>query len=299
MTKDTSYHDLLDNLYDGVYYVDHQRKITFWNKAAEGITGYKKAEVVGFSCADNILSHIDASGHQLCTNGCPLHKTLLDGEKREASVFLHHKSGHRVPVHIRITPILNEAGEVIGGIEVFSDRSKDQDMLQEIEIIRNENFIDPLTQIGNRRYAEMMFETRLYELKAFKVPFAVTLIDLDNFKRINDKHGHNIGDKALQMIAKSLKNILRGSDSIIRWGGDEIVLFLPDITKAGLYEVLERIQIIIENSFIMIKDEKTSLTASVGATFANKRDRLVSIIDRVDKLMYQSKNNGGNRFTVG
>lgn len=299
MPKDTTYHDLLDNLYDGVYYVDNQKKITFWNKAAEEITGYKKAEVMGSYCADNILSHIDASGHQLCTNGCPLHKTLLDGETREASVFLHHKSGHRVPVHIRITPILNEAGEVIGGIEVFSDRSKDLDVLQQLETARNENFDDPLMEIGNRRYAEMMFETHLYELKAFKVPFAVTLIDLDNFKCINDKHGHNIGDKVLQMIARSLKNIIRGNDSIIRWGGDEVVLFLPDITEAGLYEVLERIRIIIENSFIMIEDEKTSLTASIGATFAENRDRLDSIIDRVDKLMYQSKNNGGNRFTVG
>lgn len=299
MTKDTTYHDLLDNLYDGVYYVDHQRKITFWNKAAEDITGYKKDEVMGSSCADNILSHIDASGHQLCTNGCPLHKTLLDGENREAEVFLHHKSGHRVPVHIRITPILNEAGEVIGGIEVFSDRSKDQDMLQQIEAIRNENFNDPLMEIGNRRYAEMMFETRLYELKAFRVPFAVTLIDLDGFKGINDEHGHNLGDQVLIMIARSLKNILRDKDSIIRWGGDEIVLFLPDITEAGLNEVLERIRIIIENSFIMIKGEKTSLTASLGATFAKERDRLDNIIDRVDKLMYQSKNNGGNRFTIG
>lgn len=299
MLKDSDFFELLDNLYDGVYYVDQERKITFWNKAAEEITGFHRAEVLGTSCADNILCHVDASGHMLCSDGCPLFHTLRDGEKRETALFLHHKTGHRVPVHIRVSPIFNESGEISGAVEVFSDKSRDQEAYRQLEVIRKQNIIDPLMGIGNRRYAEKMFETHLYQLRTLDVPFAVAMIDLDGFKAINDCHGHNVGDQVLQMTARSLQNVLRAKDSIIRWGGDEIVLFLPGISTGGLKEVLERVRVIIENSFIMIENEKLALTASIGATFMNKGDRLEVVIDRVDKLMYQSKKNGGDRLTVG
>ena len=299
MTTNTTYLEILENLFDGVYYVDNKRKITFWNTAAERITGFKKNEVLGKACADNILRHIDAAGCEMCVDGCPLHETLQDGKTREASLFLHHKLGHRVPVHIRIAPIKDEAGEVIGGVEVFSDNSKVLEVLQQLEEVKKENFIDPLLKIGNRRYANMIFETRLYELKAFDVSFSVILIDLDNFKQINDRFGHNTGDQVLQMIARSIQNISRGLDSIARWGGDEIVLFLPNVTHQGLEDIAERIRIFVERSFMMIEEEKISVTASLGATFAKPEDTLERIIERADKLMYVSKNKGGNRFTIG
>ncbi len=299
MATNTTYLELLENLFDGVYYVDNQRKITFWNAAAERITGFKKNEVLGKACADNILRHIDAAGCEMCIDGCPLHETLQDGEMREASLFLHHKLGHRVPVHIRIAPIKDEAGEVIGGVEVFSDNSKILEVLQQLEEVKKKNFIDPLLQIGNRRYANMIFETRLYELKAFDVSFSFILIDLDNFKQINDSFGHNTGDQVLQMIARSIQNISRGLDSIIRWGGDEIVLFLPNVTGKGLEDIAERIGIFVEKSFMMIDEEKISVTASLGVTLAKPEDTLESIIERADKLMYISKNKGGNNYTIG
>src|SRR5689334_15269715 len=114
---------LLELLFDGLYYVDRNKKISFWNKAAEKITGYERAEVTGFCCADNILRHIDDEGHELCLDGCPLSATLFDGQVREAHVYLHHKRGHRVPVSIRVTPIRDAEGEIIGAAEVFADNT--------------------------------------------------------------------------------------------------------------------------------------------------------------------------------
>ena len=130
MSTNTSYQELLENLFDGVYYVNENRVITFWNKAAERITGFNRADVLASSCADDILRHIDETGCEMCKEGCPLHLTLRDGQMREASLFLHHKQGHRVPVHIRIAPIKNNDGKIIGGVEVFSDNSKSLDLLQ-------------------------------------------------------------------------------------------------------------------------------------------------------------------------
>ena len=111
--------DILDNIYGGVYYVDQNRKIRYWNKEAEKITGFSKAEVIGKHCYDNILQHVDDQGTNLCHNGCPLHATMEDGKKREANVYLHHKDGQRIPVTIRTVPLKDEKNEIVGAVELF------------------------------------------------------------------------------------------------------------------------------------------------------------------------------------
>ena len=84
---------------------DLTRKITFWNAAAERITGFSSTEVVGRRCLENILVHVDGNGCEVCKNACPLAATMNDGIAREADLFLQHKSGHRVPVTVRVTPL--------------------------------------------------------------------------------------------------------------------------------------------------------------------------------------------------
>ena len=84
---------LLDHIPEGVYFVDINKVITYWNMMAEDLTGYTTSELIGKSCANNILRHMDIAGHELCENGCPLQATIQDGKRREAQVFLHHKDG--------------------------------------------------------------------------------------------------------------------------------------------------------------------------------------------------------------
>ncbi len=102
--------EMLDNLSEGIYFVDANRRITYWNKAAETITGRTAAQVIGFKCADNILAHVDAKGTQLCAAGCPLASTMTDGVPRQVSAYMLHKKGYRVPVNIRVNPIRDERG---------------------------------------------------------------------------------------------------------------------------------------------------------------------------------------------
>ena len=104
-TNSGFYRELLDNLYEGVYYVDRQRRITFWNKAAETITGYSRREVLGHKCFQNLLKHVDDQGVSLCLSACPLAQTIQDGQPRSTSVYLHHKDGHRLPVAVRVAPL--------------------------------------------------------------------------------------------------------------------------------------------------------------------------------------------------
>jgi len=96
---------IIDNIHDGLYIVDKNRVITYWNKAAERITGFSAVEVMGHSCSENILTHIDGEGNSLCTGMCPLASTMDDGVMRETELYLHHKNGQRVPVSVRVTPL--------------------------------------------------------------------------------------------------------------------------------------------------------------------------------------------------
>jgi PAS domain S-box-containing protein len=107
------YRDLLENLADGIYFVDSERRITFWNRSAEQLTGYTREEVVGRQCYDNILNHVDLEGNQLCKTLCPLARTLQDGKNRSANLFLQHKDGRRRPVSIHISFFLS--GEPVRG----------------------------------------------------------------------------------------------------------------------------------------------------------------------------------------
>lgn len=124
---------LLDSIFDGVYIVDTNRHIVYWNKGAEAITGHLKNDVTGKWCGDNILVHIDENGLQLCRTECPLLRSLQTGINQNAKVYPKHKDGHRFPTETHIGIIRNEQGIVIGAIEVFNDISVSEEfrILQE------------------------------------------------------------------------------------------------------------------------------------------------------------------------
>ena len=112
---------LLDSLYDAVYIVDRERVILYWNHAAEQITGFSAAEVLGHSCKDGILNHIDENGKLLCYEGCPLLYAMENAGNTSAKVYPCHKQGHRFPVETHVTSILDEEGTAVAAIEVFRD----------------------------------------------------------------------------------------------------------------------------------------------------------------------------------
>jgi len=198
---DIQYKDILDTLYDGVYVVDTDRRIIYWNRAAERLTGYAAADILGSRCADNILVHVDAQGRNLCTSECPLAASMKDGTQREAEVFLHHKNGARVPVRVRISPLRNSGGEIVGAVELFSNNSDViavQERLRELEYFA---LIDPLTRVANRRGIEMYLHQHLEEVKRSGLRAGLLFLDIDDFKAVNDTYGHDAGDAVLSMVA--------------------------------------------------------------------------------------------------
>lgn len=113
--------ELLNFLYDAVYVVDNQRRIAFWNHGAEQLTGYQAPEVLGRSCREDILNHLDECGNLLCYEDCPLQHTLDSGEAQQVKVYPLHKEGHRIATSTQASAIRDEQGTIIGAIEVFRD----------------------------------------------------------------------------------------------------------------------------------------------------------------------------------
>ncbi len=290
---------ILDHLYDGVYTLNRERKISYWSKGAERISGFRANEVAGHCCGENILNCVDQDGERLCRSRCPVTGTLNDGQFREVQMYLHHKDGHRLPVYVRVCPIVDAQGQIIGAVDIFSDIPDRKAAAEQIEHLQKMAWLDELTQLSNRRHLEEQLQIGLDRLKRYNYPLGVIFMDIDRFKQINDTFGHTIGDKVLQMVAKTIALSSRRSDICGRWGGDEFLTIAPNADRAKLQTIAERTRMLIEQSFITTDSGLVQATVSIGIVQARSDDSTETFLSRVDKHMYQSKTSGRNRVTVG
>jgi diguanylate cyclase (GGDEF)-like protein/PAS domain S-box-containing protein len=289
--------EVLEQLQDGVYFVDLQRRITYWNRAAERITGYPAAEVIGSCCGDNILMHVDLEGTLLCEVGCPLTAVMGDGQSRSSEVYLHHRNGHRVPVLVRASPLRDESGVIIGGIELFTDISTQYAMAQRMRELETMAMVDTLTNLANRGHLEMELDARLQGFDRYRLPFGLLFMDVDHFKNFNDRFGHDMGDRALKTVAATLRATARPFDIFGRWGGEEFIGIIRNIDPLALRKMADRLRRLIEGSSIGVPGSRERITVSIGATLVRPGDTPTSIVRRADQLMYQSKQAGRNCVT--
>jgi diguanylate cyclase (GGDEF)-like protein/PAS domain S-box-containing protein len=290
-------HALLNQLGDGVYFVDRDRRITFWNQAAQRITGFAPDEVVGHLCQSNLLRHVDSAGRCLCTGQCPLAATMRDGQERRVQLFLHHQQGHRVPIEVRTMPVRDEQGQIIGAVESFSDRRVQQLDLERVTDLERAAYIDALTGIANRRYFQLVLEGRLADRRRLHRPFGLLLGDIDHFKLVNDTHGHLIGDRVLEMVAQCLAANARTGDLVARWGGEEFAIIVDDVAREGLCNIAERYRCLVAAAGLRDAHPPVAVTISFGCAVVEDTDASASLITRADQMLYQSKHAGRNRVS--
>jgi diguanylate cyclase (GGDEF)-like protein/PAS domain S-box-containing protein len=297
--KAASFHqDVCDNLSEGVYFVDKERKITYWNRGAKNLSGFDRDDAVGRHCHDNFLNHMDAEGRMLCHGGCPLAATLEDGKAREAEVFLHHKHGRRIPVAVRVSPVVDDSGKLIGAVEVFSSIAGQKELERRAKELEELAYRDSLTGLSNRRHIELKLRQALQEVHEFRRKTGLLLLDIDGFKRVNDMYGHPAGDAVLKVVGERLTKTLGPCGIAGRWGGEEFLLVVPDANLLELEALAERCRDAIESCRIPVEGKLASVTVSVGAALLKKGESAEAAVKRADELLYIAKCQGGNAARV-
>jgi diguanylate cyclase (GGDEF)-like protein/PAS domain S-box-containing protein len=296
--KDIAFEDLLDQLNDGIFFVDSGGLVTYWNSGAERITGLLRAEVMGTPCTASFLGHLDRHGEPVYADVSPTQLCLGDGRLREEELFIVAKSGQLVPVFMRVSPICDTRGEVIGAVEVFSDNSSKFAARERIEELEELALLCPVTEVGNRRYSEIAINNAFDELQRYNWRFGLLFIDIDHFKEVNDTHGHETGDHVLRMVAHAIRDCLRSFDFVGRWGGEEFIVLLPSINDDVLGPVAERCRTSVESANLQVEGKHITVTISAGAVIANRDENLTGLIKRADQLMYRSKSAGRNMVTM-
>jgi diguanylate cyclase (GGDEF)-like protein len=299
LPNDTIFGELLENQYDGVCFINSERKITFWNVGAERITGRPAQQVLGILMGSDILQHIDESGFALNEMNCPLVATATDGSPREKELYIRHAEGFPIPVLVKTFPIFSKTGHLVGAAELFSDNPILTRAKRRTESLEQTLAYDPLTLVGNRKHLEHRLRGALLEFQYSNIPFGILFIDIDNFKNFNDEYGHIIGDKVLHVVANTLRHNLRDTDTAGRWGGEEFLAIAFDVDEQELKTLAEKLRVLVKQTIIPAKGSIPPITISIGATLVQPNDTLESLIHRADKLMYRSKASGKNRVTIG
>ncbi len=290
--------EILSGSFEGIFLIDREKNILFWNKSAEKISGYPSSEALGRKCSDKLLVPIDDQGRLLCSELCPLNKIQTGTSNQILELYIHHREGYRLPVLMRIAPLKSRTDEVIGTAHIFIDTSPRLTMPPRIDELNRLDLIDPLTSIGNRNFLKIYLQSRLQEMQKFGLTFGVLFIDIDRLAEINDLYGRSTGDRLIAAIARTLLNNLRFIDILGRWEDDAFLAIITNVNEAKLDVVANKLRLLAQNSFIFTNGLSVSTTVSIGATMARKRDTVKEIIDRAEKLMLHSKWLGRNRVCL-
>jgi diguanylate cyclase len=174
----------------------------------------------------------------------------------------------------------------------------------ELKRLSSEVSTDPLTQIANRRGLLQAFEaersrTERSGVVAGRAGLCVGLLDIDNFKMLNDKLGHGAGDEALKALAQVVTKTLRPTDVVARYGGEEFVVLLPETAVDEGQQILTRLQRSLTGGLFMHEDKKVLVTFSAGVTAYRDSERIEEALERADQALYEAKRTGKNRTCVG
>lgn len=168
----------------------------------------------------------------------------------------------------------------------------------EIRKLSDEVSTDPLTQIANRRGMMRAFEAEQARVERQGSPLAIGLLDVDNFKKLNDQLGHQTGDEALKFLARRVSECLRPVDVVARYGGEEFVVMLPDTPADEGQQVLTRLQRTLSAEFFTHDEHKVFITFSAGVTAYRPGEPIEAALERADIGLYEAKRTGKNRTCV-
>jgi diguanylate cyclase (GGDEF)-like protein/PAS domain S-box-containing protein len=292
------YRTVLDSLETGVYIVDPNRRIRFWNEGAEKITGYLRQDVVGHFLRDHLLTASDGTDALDSDPDDPINIAFREGKSSLMSVSILHKEGYRLPITLRTNPIRNSRGAVIGAAESFDKITPFLDSTRRHSGLADVGCLDVLTGVAAQRFMDTQIRENLITFVEHHIPFGILLLQIDDLDQHKTKRGPGVVSTILRIIAQSLENCLRPTDILGCWEKYQFLAILTDCKETEVPLVAERARRIIGRSEIEWWGDKFSVTSPVGGAGCRIGDNVESLIARADASLQESIAKGGNRVTV-
>lgn len=295
---------LLSSVADGIYGLDLEGRITFANPAATTLTGYTVEQSLG-RLHHELVHHTREDGTPCQPEDCPCTAGVEHGVARTVSdeVFWR-RDGTSFPVEYTTTPI-SERDMLTGALIVFrdiTDRRRIESQLERLNVaLTQQARRDPLTGLGNRLRLEE--DLALYDARRVRYghAYCVLLCDLDRFKALNDREGHQAGDRVLCAVADTLERESRTSDAVYRYGGEELLVLLAEQTLQGAMIVCERMRAAVHALGLAHSDNEAGVvTISIGAAACphGAQTAPADAIHRADRALYTAKAQGRNRVVA-
>ena len=289
--------DIIDFLPDTTFAVNLEGRVTTWNRAAEDYTGVKAEEILGKGDQEYSIPFYSLRRPMLVDVVLkPAEEVarLYSNVRREGRVvvgegYIHGAKHGEAYVLTRAVPLLDSSDNVIGAIESIRDITV---LKHREENLRELSEKDPLTMIYNRRKLFDMLEVEVEKANRYCRPLSLLLLDLDYFKDVNDKYGHNIGDIVLKTTTQIVADVIRKVDIFARFGGEEFVIICPETDIDGAVLLAEKIRTAVEqHSYPMVGN----ITISAGVSELVDTDSVNTLIKKADDVLYAAKKRGRNR----
>jgi len=291
------YKTLMDSMFDAVYTVDNKGVITYWNASCARITGYSADEMTGQNYHDSTFAFVDENDRSSAKQPDGIQIVLDTAMPGTWKGRIRRRNGQRLPIESHISPLCDQDGQVIGAVAVFRDVSA-QVALEEahVELLKMSRH-DQLTGLFNRNAIGELLQAEIERSRRYHQDFSVVMMDLDHFKAVNDRFGHDAGDKVLNKVGRLLLDNLRDPDAPGRWGGEEFLILAPGSQAVAARNLAERIRRFVKE--ISLPEVPIALSASFGVSQLNadqSRDQLLYVADRA---LYQAKDASRDRTVIG
>jgi len=299
----TWYEKAFEYIQDIVWEVDLNYIFTFVSPNSKMMTGYDNSEVIGKSMLDFLTPE---SRQHILNQQQEIGRKRAEGNQNIALYEIEFvcKDGKVVWYEVSVKPIFQDGifCGYIGTSRDISERKKHeleiQRYIQELEYTNKKldelTTFDLLTGAYSRRKFEELIALPVRKKEKEGTPFSVIMFDIDRFKQINDVHGHKIGDRILREISVAVGSVLRDTDKLFRWGGDEFFILLQNSTLTEACQIAERIKKTVENHEFGYEEKK--ITISLGVSEYPTEDNMDLFLSGVDKAMLKAKADGRNRI---
>jgi PAS domain S-box-containing protein len=271
----------LEELPVGVYIVDRDRRIRFWNRGAEHIVGYLSHEVVGRMCTEHIVDACDQHGRAMCGHNCAVTATLRDGQPRQITAFYLHKQGHRVSVKIRSHAIVRNGDTVEGAIVLFEEPA---DSRKEDESGAPPMFgcLDAVTGVPSYRLTRAVLGEWIAGMQESRHGFGVLRIRVLGLDEFRSTHGPHSAVPFMQTTARTLRHSLDPENFLGRWGEDEFIALLPSANPVAAAAAAETVWSLITNSEVCWWGDRFPVQAVVTHTLAHPDDKLEKLLNGLE-----------------